>query len=243
MKGTYLNKWMPLDGNGRVQWLKYSFGPGTTNALAAKLQDETWVVISPPIGVPASVYDMLDQLGGVSALVAPNAYHNMGQPGWRKRFPRAVCYAPSGAHQRLSKKTPNVEYRPIEELAQKIDPVITFLPDGMKSPDVMFQIPSNAGNIWWMGDLFSNSSQTDQILLLRLVSRLAGSGPGYRCNSKPELVYVRDRTTWLRSIRAALNELPPAVVVPAHGDPLTEEAAELTRCAINAVDSTVSKSS
>jgi hypothetical protein len=83
----------------------------------------------------------------VSALVAPNAYHNKGQPAWRARFPRAVCYAPTGAHSRLSNKTPGVEYRPIEELAQKLWPARVLLPDGMKSPDIMLQIPTQAGLI------------------------------------------------------------------------------------------------
>ena len=71
---------------------------------------------------------------------------------------------------------------------------------------------------------------------LRLLSRFLGSGLGYRCNSKPELVYVRDRAAWLRSIRAALEELPPTVVVPAHGDPVLDNVVERTRLAIDAID-------
>jgi hypothetical protein len=106
----------------------------------------------------------------------------------------------------------------------------------MKSPDLMFQIPTNVGTIWWMGDQFSNSGVSDQIWLLRLLSRFLGSGLGYRCNSKPELVYVQDRAAWLGSIRAALEELPPTVVVPAHGDPVTDDVVERTRRAIDAID-------
>jgi hypothetical protein len=233
---------MPLTAGGDdVQWLKYSFGPGTANSLAAKLNDGTWLVVSPSSGASAFVYDALDQRGGVSALVAPNAYHNGGQRAWRERFPRAVSYAPRGANSRLSKKTPGVEYRPIEELAQKLWPARVLVPDGMKSPDVMLQIPTTAGYIWWMGDQFSNSGVSDQIWLLRWLSRFAGSGLGYRCNSKPELVYVRDRAAWLGSIRVALEECAPAVVVPAHGDPVTDDALERTRRAIDAIDTAVTK--
>ena len=215
MKGPHLNKWLPLTAqDGGVQWLKYSFGPGTANSLAAKLRDETWLVVSPPSGAPAFVYDALDQQGGVSALLAPNAYHNKGQRAWRARFPRAVSYAPTGAHSRLSNKTRGVEYHPIEELAQKLWPARVLLPDGMKSPDIMLQIPTQAGFVWWMGDQFSNSDVSDQRWLLRLLAGFAGSGLGYRCNSKPELVYVRDRAAWLGSIRAALEELPPQSLCP-----------------------------
>jgi hypothetical protein len=242
MKGHHLNKWTPLTADGGVQCLKYSFGPGTANSLAIKLRDGTWLVVSPPSGAPACVYDALDQQGGVSALLAPNAYHNRGQSPWRKRFPGAVSYAPSGAHSRLLNKTAGVEYRPVEELEQKLQPARVLLPDGMKSPDVLMQIPTKEGSVWWMGDQFSNSGATDQIWLLRVVSRLVGGGLGYRCNSKPELVYVRDRAAWLRSIRGALEELPPTVVVPAHGDPVAEDTMQRTRRAIDAVDTTADRS-
>jgi hypothetical protein len=236
----HLKQWMPLTQDGGVQWLKYSFGPGTANSLAVKLRDASWLVISPPTGVPASVYDALDQQHGVSALVAPNAYHNKGQRAWRERFPSALSFAPSGAHARLSQKTPGIDYRPIDELAQRFLPASMLQPDGMKSPDLLFQIPTAAGHIWWMGDQFSNSAVSDQIWPLRLLSRFAGSGLGYRCNSKPELVYVRNRAAWLRSIRAGLEKFPPAIVVPAHGDPVTEDTAARTRRAMQAIDTQAS---
>ena len=236
MKGADLCTWKPLTEDGHVLWLKYSFGPGTANSLAAKLADNTWLVISPPGEAPAAVYDLLDQKGGVSALVAPNPYHHRGQAAWRERFPLSLSYAPSGALPRLSKKTPSIDYRSMDELAQKIRPVRQLLPNGMKAPDMLFQIPAKAGYVWWLGDQFSNSGRTDQIWLLRLLARFAGSGLGYRVNSKPEFVYVRDRAAWLESIRAALKEMPPSVVLPAHGDPVTERVVERTRRAMDAID-------
>jgi hypothetical protein len=250
MKAAHLYQWIPVatagmplarEGmaparEGELLWLKYSFGPGTANSLALKLRDGTWLVISPPSESPNYIYDELDRQGGVSALFAPNAYHNRGQPAWRARFPNAVSYAPVGARSRLSTKTPGIEYRPFDELARILMPARILVPEGMKSPDVMFQIPATLGTVWWMGDQFSNSSVSDQIWPLRLLARFVGSGLGYRCNSKPELVYVQDRAAWLGSIRAALEKLPPTVVIPAHGDPVTKDAAARTLLAIKAVD-------
>jgi glyoxylase-like metal-dependent hydrolase (beta-lactamase superfamily II) len=92
-----------------------------------------------------------------------------------------------------------------------------------------------------MGDQFSNSSVADQIWPLRFLARFVGGGLGYRCNSKPEMVYVRDRAAWIRSIREALEECAPAIVVPAHGDPVTEDAVVRTRRAIDAVDAKVAR--
>ncbi|MGI9024270.1 MAG: hypothetical protein ACR2GP_01585 [Burkholderiaceae bacterium] len=182
------------------------------------------------------VYDVLDRQARVSVLVAPNGFHNMGQAAWRARFPEALSFAPAGAHARLAKKTPDVPYLPLEELAQRIGPVRVLLPDGMKSPDLLIEIPNPKGTIWWAGDQFSNNTASDQIWPLRRLSRFVGSGPGYRCNSQPELVYVRDRTAWLSSIRDALEKSPPTVVVPAHGDAVTDNTAQRTRRAMEAID-------
>jgi hypothetical protein len=60
------------------------------------------------------------------------------------------------------------------------------------------------------------------------LSRLAGSGPGYRRNSRPELVYVRDRAAWLASVRRSVAAHPPTIAVPAHGDAVTRDTVERT---------------
>ena len=241
MKGPHLNIWRPLTADASVRWLKYSFGPGTANSLAIKSQTGSWFVVSPPPDPTVSVFEALEQQGGVGALIAPNAYHNLGQRFWRARFPRAVSFAPSGAHARLSKKTPGVPYRPIEDLAHQFRPSSVFLPEGMKTPDVLIRAETQDGFLWWMGDQFSNSSVADQIWPLRFLARFAGSGLGYRCNSKPEMVYVRDRVAWIRSIREALEEYPPSIVVPAHGDPVTEDAVGRTQRALDAVDANMAR--
>ena len=177
---------------------------------------------------------MLDELaedGTVSALIAPNAFHHRGQPAWRRRFPDAVSYAPEGALPRLAQKSPGVPYRPISELIERVRPrVDPFTPLGLKAPDMLVRVSVPGDTVWWMGDLFSNSTAADQVWWLRrLVAPLAGSGLGYRRNAKPGLVYVRDRAAWLGSIRDALGRHPPSIVVPAHGDPVSEDAAPRTQ--------------
>jgi hypothetical protein len=207
-----------------VRWLEYSFGPGIAGTLAIRTSGE-WTVMSPASRPPPSALDALERDGRVTALVAPNAYHHLGQAAWRDRFPEAVSYAPEGSLPRLRKKS-NVDYRSITDLAR---PGLSILvPDGMKSPDVLLHAAIDGANVWWLGDLFSNTRAGDQSLLLRILGWLAGSGPGYRRNQKPGLVYVRDRDAWLASIRAALAEHPPAIVVPAHGEPVIDDTTNRT---------------
>jgi hypothetical protein len=166
----------------------------------------------------------------VSALIAPNAYHYLGQQAWRLHFPGATSYAPAGALPRLFRKSPDVPYRPASDLIETIHPRVTFLvPEGMKSPDMLVRVSVAGSTVWWMGDLFTNSAVEDQNWLLRIISPLAGSGLGYRRNSKPGLIYVRNSKAWLHSITNALDAEPPSIVVPAHGNPVTQDTAHRTR--------------
>lgn len=225
-----LHTWVPLTPEGSVRWLKYSFGPGTANTLAVRQDDSTWLVISPSKGSPPSVFEELEKEGAVTALLAPNAYHHIGQVAWRRRFPQAVSYAPPGARTRPMKKSPDVPYRPTDELAPKLRPQVNIvLPDGQKSLDLLLRVMASGRMIWWLGDLFSNMTVADQVWPLRVVARFLGGGLGYRCNSKPELVYVRDRRAWMRSVREGMDAHPPSIVVPAHGDPVVDDTARRTQ--------------
>lgn len=231
MNSKDLNRWQHLTPGGSVRWLKYSWGPATANTLAVRLEDETWLVIAPSVGPPSSVLADLSKDGTVSALVAPNAYHYLGQRAWRLHFPGATSYAPDGALPRLSKKSPDVPYRSVSGLIEAIRPRVSFLvPEGMKSPDMLVRVSVAGSTVWWMGDLFTNNEVDDQNWLLRMIASLAGSGMGYRRNSKPGLIYVRDPKAWLNSITSALEAESPSIVVPAHGNPVMEDTARRTRC-------------
>jgi len=225
-----LHSWQALTPEGDVRWLKYSFGPGTANSMAVRLDSGTWLVVSPAARPPAHVFDELENAGGVTALLAPNAYHHTGQLAWRERFPAAKSYAPRGAFARLAKKSKAVEYLPLAELEVQLPSRIQLrIPDGLKSPDVLLSIATPGARVWWLGELFSNSGEDDQVWLLRLAARFFGSGLGYRRNSKPGIVYVSDSDAWLAWLRRALGEAPPTIVLPAHGDCVRENAAERTQ--------------
>jgi glyoxylase-like metal-dependent hydrolase (beta-lactamase superfamily II) len=222
--------WRSLSPQGDVRTFKYSWGPATANALAVRVEGGGWLVVSPPLGAPASAMDELADDGGITALLAPNAYHYLGVRAWSTRFAAATCWAPERAHVRLSKKC-ELPFSAAEDLARTLPKNLELVfPDGQKQPDLLLRIVAAGEHevVWWLGDLVSNTSAADQIWPLRLVALLAGSGLGYRRNSRPELVYVRDRSAWLASVRRALEAHPPTVVVPAHGDPVLTDTARRT---------------
>jgi hypothetical protein len=223
--------WRSLSADGHVRWLKYSWGPANANALAVRTgAGSGWLVVGAPLGVDEGVYDELAALGGPIALLAPNAFHYLGQREWRRRFPNATSWAPRGSLDRLRAKANDVPWGVAEALARDLPEGIELVfPDGQKSPDILIRITTPSGEtVWWLGDLFSNTTSRDQGWPIRIVSRLAGSGPGFRRNSLPELVYLRHRAPWLESVRHAIEARPPSIVVPAHGDPVVNETAART---------------
>jgi glyoxylase-like metal-dependent hydrolase (beta-lactamase superfamily II) len=179
---------------------------------------------------PPAALDVLAAQGGVSALIAPNAFHHLGQAAWRARFPDAISYAPAGALPRLRKKAPEVPFQPVDELTRKLPPNVAVLqPEGMKAPDLFVRATSGGRTVWFTGDLVSNTTAADIGLPARLIFGLLGGGSGFRFNRVPAIVYVKDRKAWFDSVRAAFEQAPPSVVMPGHGDPVRDDAAARSR--------------
>jgi hypothetical protein len=224
-----MHTWIKLTSDGRLRTLKYSFGQGTANTFAAQLDDDGWLVVSPAAGAPAAVLDELAADGPVRALVAPSGFHHMGHPAWRARFPDAKSYAPEGSMARLRKKS-SVDYLPLAELTAQLPSRFELaIPDGLKSPDLMVRVQSGHDRVWFTGDLISNTTEADLKFFPRLIFSLFGSGPGYRFASLPAKVNARDVAAWKRAVLRAVEAAPPTIVLPAHGDPVRDDAGARTR--------------
>ncbi len=220
--------WENLTEDGGVRWLKYSFGPGTATTLAARLDDGQWLVVSPPRDPSAQV---LDGLGGdVSALVAPNGYHYLGQAAWRARFPKAKSYAAKDSIERLAKKSSDIPFEPLDALTSTLPSRIEVLrPEGMKVSDLMVRVASGNGTVWYTGDLISNLEKGDVSWAVGLLFSVLGGGPGFRYNGVPAMVYMKDRAAWASSVRAAFEKSPPTAIVPGHGAALKDDSAVRAR--------------
>ncbi len=223
-----LHTWHNLSADGNVRGLKYSFGFGTANTMAAKLEDGRWLVVSPAANIAP---DLLDALGGdVAALVAPNGFHHMGQAAWRARFPAATSYAPAASIPRLASKAKGIPFLPIADLTAKLPASLAlFEPAGMKSPDLFVRATAGADTVWFTGDLLSNTTSEDLSAVPRFVFSLFGGNAGYKLNKVPAMVYLKDRAAFVASVRTAIEAAPATVVYPAHGDAVTDDVMPRTR--------------
>jgi hypothetical protein len=224
-----LYQWQALDSTGNVQMLTYSFGPGEANTLAVRLDDGSFLVVSPASNAGEGVLDELGKLGTVSALLAPNGFHHMGQAQWRKRFPEAVSYAPADAIGRVAKKS-GIAYQPVSELQGKLGPhVHVVAPLGLKNTDLLVHASTPEGAIWFGGDLISNQQPGEGSLIFRALSALAGGGPGYRFNPLPAMLYLKDKKAWKADVRERMGRERLLAVVPAHGHVATGETVARTQ--------------
>ena len=218
MSSKNLESWNVLDDAAGVVWREYRYGKnGSATTLAFKGKDGV-TVVSPPCDTSEREMDALKELGPVNALIANNVFHNLGQMPWRKHFPDAVSYAPAGAIPKLTKKCPDVAWKPLGDLAQP-EHVRCEDPPGTRSGETIVTVKTANGSVWYVGDLLANFEKLPPAPVKWLFS-LTGSGPGFKLFKLAAMVLVKDNKRLRAWMLERMNDTAPSVVVPAHGKPV-----------------------
>jgi len=197
---------------------EYSFGPGLANALAVGGKAGL-VVVSPPCRVAAAVFDDLAQFGPVRALVASNAFHHLGIPEWKARFPDAAVFAPAQSIARVERRTSLAGIRPLAEAATIMGPAVELIDmPHYKTGEVLVRIKTERGIVWYVTDVIMNMAELPQNPIASLVFRLSGSAPGPKFNNIAPLFMVRDKGALRRWLGDEFRKAPPAWMIATHGD-------------------------
>jgi len=133
----------------------YSFGPGIADSLAFPVEGGV-AVVSPPCKAPAESFAELEKHGKVRALIAPNAYHHMGLPEWKARYPEAEIFAPAQSIARVEKQTKLGGIRPLAEATKLGDRVELIDMPHFKSGEVLVRWRIEGGWAWYVTDVFFN---------------------------------------------------------------------------------------
>jgi hypothetical protein len=219
---THMDKtahgWKIVDADAKILTYTYSFGPGLANALAVK-GDDGMIVVSPPCNVAAGVYDDLADFGPVRALVASNAFHHMGMPCWREKFPAAKLFAPAQSIARVKKHTKLDDVAPLSDAkgvaGANVD--LVDLPH-YKTGEVLVRIKHDRGTTWYVTDFLMNLPSLPPGFLFRTLFKWTGSAPGLKFNNVAPMFMVKDKKALKRWLAGAVDEAPPTRLVPAHGD-------------------------
>ncbi len=207
--------WNPIGHDGRAWWFEYSFSSGAwATALAFRTPDGI-AVISPPKVDDPTVLDELGTHGPITALIANNAFHHLGQTTWRAHFPAAQSYGPPGGLAALKKKHPDIPWRDVAELT--LNPGCSIAdPPGFRTGEVFASISTDAGTVWYTGDLLSNIHRTPGPPVQWLFT-WTGSAPGFKLFKPCVWFFVKDRPALRAWYEARLASDPPSIIVPAHG--------------------------
>lgn len=211
--------WTVLAEDPPVLVKEYAFGAGRANALATRLPDRSWMIMSPSLQLSDAEAQAFTERGGVSALLENNGAHHMGLGPWRAKFPQAVTYAAPRAAARIRKKSRDAgQLEPIEKLQPKLgDKVAAVAIAGDKIGDVCLRVQTEKGALFYAGDFFANLPKLPSNLLARLAFRLTDSAPGLKVFSLFFKFYVANKGAAAECLIRELTAHPPVILVPAHG--------------------------
>jgi hypothetical protein len=210
--------WKVFDERVPILIGEYSFGPGTANALAVGGTDGL-LVVSAPCGDDQRMYDEVVHYGTVRALVASNAFHHLGLPQWKRRFPDAQVFAPRQAVRRVEKQSGITGIRPLADAASIAGPRVELVDmPYYKTGEVLVRINTDHGIAWYVTDIIMNLPELPRHPLFRLMFRASGSGPGLRFNNIAPLFMVEDRKALRPWIAQEFRRAQPRWLIATHGD-------------------------
>jgi len=210
--------WRIFDARTPILTYEYSFGPGTANSLAVGGRDGL-VVVSAPCKVADGVIDDLSRFGRVRALVASNAFHHMGIPEWKRRFPDAEIFAPAQSVARVEKQTRLRGIRPLAEAVAIAGSGLELVDmPHYKTGEVLVRAKTDRGLVWYVTDVVMNLEALPSHPVGKAMFALTRSAPGLKFNNLMSLFMVRDKKALKRWLAAQLEIAPPTWLIPTHGD-------------------------
>jgi hypothetical protein len=221
---TTIAGWTLLTEEPIVMVREYRFGPGYSNAIAVGLPDRKLMLVSPPTGVAPEELKQLEQVGDVIALLEFNGAHHMGLAPCRAVFPRAMGYASPRAAARIRKKGKDPgPLEPLDVLRPWLgDRVSVVEVPGDKIGDVLVRVRTEKGTLLYAGDFVANIRVLPKNPLFRLMFRLSDSGPGFKVFGLFFKFFVKDKGAMRDFLIQEVQSHPPAILVPAHGDVVTQ---------------------
>lgn len=181
---------------------------GRLHCFALRLRDGGLCLYSPVSGMSADTRDQLESMGGVTAILAPNHYHNKGLQEHVDAFPEASLVCATAADQRLQKIT-SLSFLPLDHISTRLADGCEFLePEGVKTGEVWIQIKAKE-TAWIVTDAFS--AELLPLGEFATAPTLLKTFPKYG---------VRDAARFKGSTLRLLQDCAPTLLLCCHGSPV-----------------------
>ena len=189
----------------------------------ARLSDRRLVIHS-AIALDEEGMAALEALGPVAFVLVPNAYHRIDAPRFRKRYPNATLLCPAGSRKKVEQVVAvNGSYDDFPE----DDAVKLRHLEGLKAAEGVMSVSDASGTSLVFNDSLFNIPHGKGIggFLLRML----GSSGGPKVTRIMRLFVIKDKKA-LAADLAKLAETPSLVrLLPAHGQPVEKDAAQVLR--------------
>lgn len=182
---------------------------GKSNCIALRLNDGGLCLYSPVAGLEKAFVRQVSKLGEVSALLAPNHYHNKGLKAHRETFPNASLYCSAAAKPRLEKVT-GLKFGALDHLGERLpERAALHEPKGLKTGEVWLQIDAPAARALVVTDAFSAAAHPPGVYADR--ADMLGTFSRYGVENAD--VYKGWATEFL-------SVATPSILLPCHGSPI-----------------------
>jgi hypothetical protein len=155
----------------------------------------------------------------VRALVASNAFHFLGLPEWKARFPDARVFAPVQSIARVERKSGLRGIEPLADAASLTGDKLQLIDlPHYRTGEVLVRIDSGRGRVWYVTDLILNLRELPANAAVKILFRLSGSAPGLKFNNVGGLFMIRNKAALRRWLADEFRKAPPDWLIPAHGE-------------------------
>lgn len=180
-------------------------------SFALRLKDGTYCLYSPIAGLAQDAQTALGDNGGISVLLAPNHYHNMGLKEHVAAFPHAALMSSKSAAPRLKKIT-GLAFSDVNALAPQLPDGTRLLePEGLKTGEVWWEIVQGHRVAWVVTDAFSAKRHPPG--QAADAPSMLGTFPKYG---------IKDSGKFCRWVEQQLSLRPPTILLSCHGSPLRD---------------------
>lgn len=202
-----------------------------SNAYALAYGDGELAVFSPPASADDALFQATDALGRVTALVAPNTGHDLGQKAWQARYPNAAAYAPEIAIPSIQKAKPDLRpFQPLSALAARMPPNVHLVDvPGTSSGMTLWTVEAGDQRAMFVDELVSNQTALTGPAPVRFVFWATGCGPGLARNRVWTWVFCKDKRAVARRVLEEVDARNPTIMLPGHGEPILGGAADAIR--------------
>lgn len=169
----------------------------------------------------------LEAEGTPELLVVPNGLHRADAAAWKERYPEIQVLAPSGARVAVEKVLP------VDALAEDVLPplgVACLSQPGLKPVELIYRLPLPDGNhaLVVCDALFNVPDHLPGVmgLIFRYLTRSTGF---FGLTGLGRWLMLTDKKAFSRFLRELADDPALAIIVVAHGDAITEGAAQRLR--------------